>query len=460
MFDNPEKIKKVNWFCLNAGSPDQILTRLQAIGTQAEMESWLAHLESCETCQTANQEEASLRATFRAYKSDPFFNRLSSEWQPDVSSLMSKNKGKPCLHSVPSARIYALAGKPENDGFLGNSQADVESDDFPEIFSMRKSSSGWPLGLVAGLGLVAVAGFLLMLLLGISGTGPEAVLELPTTRVELEWQVNGTSFGLTRPGGLALDGAGNLYVAEQYFYYIKKLDPMGQLLSRWGGLGSGNGEFNRPWGVAVDKQGYVYVTDINNHRIQKFDNTGRHVTSWGSEGSEPGNFKQPWGIGLDLQSNVYVVDSDNARIQKFNRNGDYLGSWGSYGRAKGQFIAPRGLAVDNQGNVYVTDESLDNIQKFDKAGKFLASWANPTAQPGLIGQLAGIAVDQQGNLYIVDGQKGLCFKINSAGKLQEVWGNQPGESLFKQPTGIAVDGVGNIFVTDSTTSLLLKFRQR
>ena len=71
------------------------------------------------------------------------------------------------------------------------------------------------------------------------------------------------------PYSVAVDGSGNVYVADTENHRIQKFGPDGTFLTQWGSLGSGDGEFNRPYGVAVEG-GFVYVADTNNHRIQKF----------------------------------------------------------------------------------------------------------------------------------------------------------------------------------------------
>ena len=110
-----------------------------------------------------------------------------------------------------------------------------------------------------------------------------------------------------------------------------------------------------PEGVAVDGQGNVYVADSFNDRIQKFDSSGNYLGQWGSCGSGNGQFKGPLGVAVDGQGNVYVADTGNNRIQKFDSSGGYLGQWGSYGSENGQFKYPIGVAVDGKGNIYVAD---------------------------------------------------------------------------------------------------------
>jgi len=135
-------------------------------------------------------------------------------------------------------------------------------------------------------------------------------------------------------------------------------------LTAWGSYGSGDGQFFYPFGVAVDSAGNVYVADSYNYRIQKFDAGGTYLAKWGSYGAGEGQFSGPWDVAVDSAGNVYVADTGNDRIQKFDAGGTFLAQWGSYGEGEGQFSYPSGLAVDGAGNVYVADSWNHRIQKF------------------------------------------------------------------------------------------------
>jgi tripartite motif-containing protein 71 len=96
------------------------------------------------------------------------------------------------------------------------------------------------------------------------------------------------------------------------------------------------------------------------------------VTKWGSLGSSDGQFVKPQGIAVDLSSgNVYVADTDNNRIQKFTSNGTFITKWGSYGPGNYQFTAPTGIAVEPSSSyVYVADAFNNRIQVFDRIQVF------------------------------------------------------------------------------------------
>jgi DNA-binding beta-propeller fold protein YncE len=132
----------------------------------------------------------------------------------------------------------------------------------------------------------------------------------------------------------------------------------------WGSGGGGNGQFNVPYGVAVDPAGNVYVADSGNNRIQKFSGSGEFQAAWGSGGGGNGQFDSPSGLAVDTGGRVYVADSGNDGVQAFNSSGGFITAWGSTGSGNGEFSNPIGIAADTKGNVYVVDSENNRIQVF------------------------------------------------------------------------------------------------
>ena len=126
---------------------------------------------------------------------------------------------------------------------------------------------------------------------------------------------------------------------------VQKFNSSGGFLTKWGSLGTGNGQFTAPQGIATDSSGNVYVADTGNNRIQKFDSSGTFVTAWGSLGIGNGQFSSPSGVATDSLGNVYVADAGNTRIQKFTSGGAFIAKWGSVGSGNGQFGAGTTLDV-------------------------------------------------------------------------------------------------------------------
>ena len=85
----------------------------------------------------------------------------------------------------------------------------------------------------------------------------------------------------------------------------------------WGSTGTGNGRFHKPHGVATDGSGNVYVADNCNHRIQRFDSSGKFLLKWSKKGSGDGQFNNPTGMAVDGNGCVYVVEWNGHRVQKF-----------------------------------------------------------------------------------------------------------------------------------------------
>jgi sugar lactone lactonase YvrE len=198
---------------------------------------------------------------------------------------------------------------------------------------------------------------------------------------------NGTDARFDTPGGVAVDSAGNIYVADSGNDTVRKISPAGVVSTLAGtakssGSSDGTGaaaQFANPSGIAVDSSGNVYVADTANHTIRKITSSGVVTTFAGSAGHSgtadgagtQARFNSPAAVAVDSSSNVYVADTENHAIRKISPAGTVAtiaGSIGTSGSADGtgtsaSFYEPYGIAVDASGNVYVADTSNDTIRK-------------------------------------------------------------------------------------------------
>lgn len=210
---------------------------------------------------------------------------------------------------------------------------------------------------------------------------------------------------------------------------------------QWGSPGTGNGQFNAPAGVAVDGSGNVYVADTGNNRVQKFTSTGAYLTQWGTAGSGNGQFMGPFGIRV-IGGNVYVVDSGNARVQVFTTAGVYVSQFGSAGSGNGQFQQPLCIAADSNGDLYVTDYSSNRVQKFTSTGSYILQWGVAGTNFGEFNGPAGISVDGWDHVSVVDsGNHRVQMFTNTGTYLWNYGGLGALPGNFSYPLGIVTDGV-------------------
>jgi DNA-binding beta-propeller fold protein YncE len=205
-------------------------------------------------------------------------------------------------------------------------------------------------------------------------TPPPAFSSLPETGIFEGGK--GTEEGqFDSPTGIAVDGNGNVLVADTNNGRIEKFSSNGNFTKIIGSKGSGHGQFSAPNGIAIDHAGNMYVAEVDNGRVQKLSPDGTFMAEWKGPGL---GFYGPRRIAIGPDDSVYVVDQGHNQIVKFSSNGDVLATWGSSGSGDGQFNDPTSVAVDATTNqVYVADPRNRRIEVFDSAGKFITKWSIP-----------------------------------------------------------------------------------
>ena len=317
--------------------------------------------------------------------------------------------------------------------------------------------------------------------------------------------VAGTTARFRDPLTVAVDSAGNVYVAEQGNNTISKVTPAGTvttLAGRPGSLGSADGtgsaaRFSLPSCVAVDNAGNVFVADTWNCTIRKVTPAGEvttHAGLAGTPGSADGigsaaRFNFPFGLAVDNSGNVYVADSDNHTIRKLTPVGTnwvvttIAGRAGTFGSANGtgsaaRFNEPGGIVLDSAGNIYVGDFN-HTIRKMTPAG---TNWvvstiagragvrgaADGTNTNARFSEPGGMAFDSTGNLYVADYANHTIRKMTPdgtnwvvttiaglAGSSGSVNGTNS-NARFNIASSVAVDSAGNLYVADVVNNLIRK----
>ncbi|XP_019642611.1 PREDICTED: uncharacterized protein LOC109483912 [Branchiostoma belcheri] len=256
---------------------------------------------------------------------------------------------------------------------------------------------------------------------------------------------------------------------------------------RFGGSGSGRGEFFCPWGVAVSQDNEVYVADWDNTRIQVFtmdgvyirefittlpgetgemsllpedvavdrnDNlwvvSGEHVVQYSREGTCLVIIDLPYvgylrGITVSMATEQVIVteyDGENGQLQVFNQDGSEVGTWGS-GQSSPEPWWPQSVTVDGEGNILVTDVNNHCVHVWDGEGNFKFNFGSEESDESQFKYPRGICVDGKGNIIVADSGNGCVKVFDSQGRFLCHIG-----SGMKHTWAVAVSPGGDVVVTD------------
>lgn len=326
----------------------------------------------------------------------------------------------------------------------------------------------------------------------------------------------GTAARFNRPSGMVLDSTGTFYIADSGNNRIRKMTPAGQVTTIAGtgerGFADGPGEtakFAGPADLAVDTAGNIYVADTGNNRIRKITPTGQVTTLAGyatiteiceddGEGGEycyedtggayadgsggAARFSSPVGIAVDSNGNVFVADNWNSLLRKITPAGEVTtfagsttgGAWQVNGTGSSANFRSIGSLTIGEGNtIYVTDSNT--IRKVSPGAVVTTiagsnyGWVDGAANVAKFHEPAGIAIAPSGNIFVADSHNMRIRRISPAGEVTTFAGSGSVGSggggfadgigtaaMFRRPLDIISDSSGVLYVLDSNNNRIRK----
>jgi len=317
---------------------------------------------------------------------------------------------------------------------------------------------------------------------------------------------------LHNPQGVAMDAGGNLYIADANNNVIREVTTNGIIITVAGNYGDGgeysgdggpatstNTALNYPVGVAVDAAGDLFIADSGNAVIREVTTNGIIITVVGNYGEGPGysgdggsatnaQLAGPNGVVVDAEGDLFIADSGNAVIREVTTNGIITTVAGNYGEGPGysgdggvatnaQLASPDGVVVDAEGDLFIADTGNGLIREVATNGNINTVAGNYGDGPGYSGdggaatnaQLAspdGVVVDAVGDLFIADFGNNVIREVATNGNINTVAGNYgdgPGYSgdggvatnaQLAGPNGVVVGVLGNLLIADSGNNVI------
>ncbi|PZF71893.1 NHL domain-containing protein [Taibaiella soli] len=303
---------------------------------------------------------------------------------------------------------------------------------------------------------------------------------------------------LNGPNGITIDPAGNIYVADYYNYRVRRIDAVTGIITSVAGTGTSGynndnipantAQLKSPAGVALDTAGNIYIAEASGYRIRKITVSTGIITTIAGVGTS-GNtgdgaaatlakLNTPRSISVDIAGNVYIADNGNYKIRRVDVvTGNIstiagIGTNGSAGDGAAATLAqvnPMGVVVDANNNVYIADNNNHKIRKIDGTtgiittisgtGTALSTGDGGLASLAQVNSPRGLTRTASGSMYIaeyggnrvrvIDGSSGIITTLAGNGNYSYGGdGGLPVNSQLSGPVGVSTDGAGNVYISD------------
>jgi streptogramin lyase len=287
-----------------------------------------------------------------------------------------------------------------------------------------------------------------------------------------------TGSGLNTPWGLAIDAAGDVWIANHGSSVVSEFSSLGAGLS---GSGFGGGGLDLPYYVAIDLNGDAWLTNSGNNTLSEFSSSGKAIST---SSGYTGDLEQPYGIAIDALDNVWV-GSQSELLSKFSNAGGFLSVgfdpetlyypaidqagkvWVAgtpqdlvrfnsndsvFGRyTAGGLDSPVNVAIDHSGNVWLANSAGSRVSEFSSTGG--ARSPSGGYSNGGLGGSSGLGIDGLGNVWVTNNGTNTLSELSNTGNLLSGLTGYLVSGL-DNPISLAIDGSGNVWVTDANDNSL------
>jgi sugar lactone lactonase YvrE len=262
------------------------------------------------------------------------------------------------------------------------------------------------------------------------------------------------------PSGLVIDKSGNIIVADTSNNRIRKIDGRGRVstLAGSGEVGlrdgpSNEAQFDGPVGLAIDGDGNIYVADTYNDAIRKISTGGMVTTIAGGvagyvdAGTADALFDTPSGVAVDEEGNIFVADTGNDAIRKITAQNEVI----TFAGSDVEFDRPLGIVATHDGFLFVTEEGGGRVRRITPEAQVTTlagsspGYADATGDRAQFSRPSGMAIDREGNLYVADAQNYLIRKITpvAASSEDSAGAGQP-DRFIQPPSGPVATDAGSV----------------
>ncbi len=282
------------------------------------------------------------------------------------------------------------------------------------------------------------------------GTGPQIAYG-PGTATAIDPTVN--SEGLAYTLGVAVDGAGDLYIADPNHNRVIEVPA---------GVGSptainptvNSAGLSSPYGVAVDGAGDLFIADYGNDRVVEVPTGGGTAIAIDPTVNSEG-LSNPTSVALDGAGDLFIVDYSHNRVVVMPTGNGPATAIDPTVNSKG-LNAPFSAAVDGTGDLFIADEINNRVVEVP-AGGGAATAIDPTVNSEQLSSPLGVAVDGAGDLFIVDDGHDRVVEVPASGSAFAIDPTVNSDGL-NGPTGVTVSGTGNLYISDPNNQRVVEIQ--